>query len=128
MSEIVNQTNENLRHTPEPWFVVAHPDGTWTIQSREEGAGECIAQKYGDSPLDNARIIGVAPGLLRLLTVMYDKWENGVDVYEDPESNTGYCGKAFSLTEKEEQEILTLLDKCGIRTTVTVAREMEKTA
>ena len=46
---------------------------------------------------------------VRLLGLMYDKYENGDNCYEDPESCTGYLGKAFGLTAEEEAEILATL-------------------
>ncbi len=36
----------------------------WTIQTKQDGAGECIAQQYEDSPIANARLVSAAPELL----------------------------------------------------------------
>ena len=50
------------KHTKGPWFVVDHP-ASWTIQNKEGGAGECVAQSYGDSGKANAHLIAAAPQL-----------------------------------------------------------------
>jgi hypothetical protein len=51
-------------HTKEPWFVVEHPNGEWTIQAGQPGGGECVARRYGLSNKANARLIAAAPTLL----------------------------------------------------------------
>lgn len=61
--------------------------------------------------------------LLRLLAMLFDKWENGTPCYENPADFEGYLGNAFHLTDREETEILTILDQYGIRTAITAARE-----
>ncbi len=51
-------------HSPEPWFLVAHPGDNWTIQGRNAAlmgeqsmVGTCIAQGYGGSREADARRI-----------------------------------------------------------------------
>jgi hypothetical protein len=54
--------------TPGPYFVVNHPDGAWTIQTRETGVGLCIAQKYADATRETADFIAAAdPAVIRAL-------------------------------------------------------------
>jgi len=43
------------------------------------------------------------------LEMMYDKWENGVPSYEDPDELVGQLGNAFDLTKKEKQQVLALI-------------------
>lgn len=71
----------------EPWHVVEHPvdcDGrrskTWTIQTQTPtgAAGECIAQKYGESPIENARLMAAAPELLEALEEILNNWFVGL--------------------------------------------------
>lgn len=45
--------------TPLPYFVIQHLNG-WTIQNQEGGAGECVAQQYGDSSLETAYLLTLA--------------------------------------------------------------------
>jgi len=52
-----------------------------------------------------------ADALRDALEMMYDSWENGDTCYEDPESCTGYLGRAFSLSMEEEQRVLALIPK-----------------
>lgn len=49
----------NFTYTPTPYYVVKHTDG-WTIQTRANGVGYCIAQQYCDSSLENAQFIVTA--------------------------------------------------------------------
>ena len=59
----------------------------------------------------DARLVAAAPDLLRLLGLMFDAYENGVDCFEDPEDCAGYVGKAFRLSDGEFKEIADLLNK-----------------
>lgn len=43
------------------------------------------------------------------LGMVYDRWEDGDDCYEDPENQTGYIGKGFQLMTAEEDEIVSLI-------------------
>lgn len=55
--------------TPGPWFAVQHTNG-WTIQDREGGCGEMLAQNYSSHDKTvgaNARLIAAAPTLLEAL-------------------------------------------------------------
>lgn len=47
--------------------------------------------------------------LREALIMIYDKWENGQDCYEDVEELSGYSGKAVNLSEEEENQILSLI-------------------
>lgn len=49
--------------------------------------------------------------LLKAVTLMYDRWENGPDCYEDPEDYTGFLGKAFKLSLEEENQIIAAIAK-----------------
>jgi hypothetical protein len=64
--------------------------------------------------------------LTAALVLMYDKWENGVDCYEDPESYTGSLGNAFKLTVAEETQVLEALEAAGIKTALTFARAADR--
>jgi hypothetical protein len=46
-----------------------------------------------------------------LLGLMYDRWENGVTCYEDPEDCAGHLGNAFKLDGDEEDRIIAVLAK-----------------
>lgn len=49
--------------------------------------------------------------------LLYSKWENGHNCYEDGDSDNGsYMGKAFSLDRDEEHEVLEVLQAAGINT------------
>lgn len=63
--------------------------------------------------------------LVRLLAMMYDKYENGTPCFENPDDFEGELGNAFQLTEDEETAILTVLDHYGLRTAITVQRERD---
>lgn len=47
--------------------------------------------------------------LVRLLGMMFDKWENGDDVREGGDMAGSFLGKAVSLSDEEEQEVLAAL-------------------
>lgn len=47
--------------------------------------------------------------LIAALTMMYDKWENGVQCFENPEDCEGSIGNAFKLSFAEEQTVLNLI-------------------
>jgi hypothetical protein len=47
--------------------------------------------------------------LREALTMLYDKFEDGTDCYEDPEDYTGYLGKAIKLSTEEEEAVLALI-------------------
>ena len=47
--------------------------------------------------------------LREALTMLYDKWEDGDDCYEDPEDYGGFLGKAFKLSLEEENTVLALI-------------------
>lgn len=67
-------------------------------------------------------------GLVELLCLMYDKWENGTPCYEDPEDYTGSLGNAFKLTDDEETRVLAALEAAGIKTALTFARAADRAA
>lgn len=50
-----------------PYHMVVHPDGTWTVQNRRDGGGECVAQQYGDSSEDNGRLLAASYAMLEAL-------------------------------------------------------------
>ncbi len=56
--------------TPCPWFVVKHPGDGWTIQDNRNGGGFCVAQKYGDSGIENAHLLAAAPELLNAIKLL----------------------------------------------------------
>jgi hypothetical protein len=58
---------------------------------------------------DRDKWFGRARDLQAALTLLYDKWENGDDCYEDPERFGGFLGKAFKLNEAEENQVLALI-------------------
>lgn len=45
------------------------------------------------------------------LAMMYDKWECGDECYEEPDTFSGFLGRAFCLTEKEEDRVLEIIGK-----------------
>lgn len=63
-----------MKHTPGPWFTVDHSDG-WTIQTKPEGVGYCIAMQYGDSPKENAILLSAAPDLLAAAKAFVEAWD-----------------------------------------------------
>lgn len=67
-------------HTPEPWHVVNHPVDDWTIQDREGGVGRCVATKYGDSSIANARRIVACVNMLAAFST--EEIEAGIDLAE----------------------------------------------
>jgi|HubBroStandDraft_6_1064221.scaffolds.fasta_scaffold981965_3 hypothetical protein len=58
--------------TPGPWFVVTHGKlRSWTIQTKKDGAGRCIAQDYGiETNMNNAMLIAAAPELYAALEAL----------------------------------------------------------
>ncbi|MCU1305146.1 MAG: hypothetical protein JWQ87_5430 [Candidatus Sulfotelmatobacter sp.] len=46
---------------------------------------------------------------IRLLALMYDRWEEGTQCYEDPEDCGGFLGHAVKLSEEEENQIIAIL-------------------
>lgn len=59
---------------------------------------------------DEARELIAARAAVPLLKLLYDKWEDGDDCYEDPESHYGFLGKAFNLTASQENKILAAIN------------------
>ena len=57
-----------------------------------------------------ARELLAARAAVPLLKLLYDKWEDGDDCYEDPESYDGFLGKAFNLTASQENKILAAIN------------------
>lgn len=43
------------------------------------------------------------------LTILYDKWNNGIACYENPSTAAGYVGRAINLSLKEDNELFSLL-------------------
>ena len=69
------------------------------------------AKSDGPQPLqDIARELLAARAAVPLLKLLYDKWEDGDDCYEDPESYDGFLGKAFNLTASQENKILAVIN------------------
>lgn len=67
-------------------------------------------QKCAYSRRAEVQQLGKQVKMLRdALGMMYDKWENGVSCYEDPEDYTGPIGNAFQLSLAEEQTVLNLI-------------------
>jgi hypothetical protein len=68
-----------------------------------------------DTARANAKLIAAAPKLLRLLSMMFNKYENGVrcfeDFFEDPENCTSYIGNAVNLDSCEIDEIAGVLNE-----------------
>lgn len=50
-----------------------------------------------------------AARLAQALEMIFDKWENGPDVFEDVEELSGPMGKAVDLSGEEENQILALI-------------------
>lgn len=48
--------------------------------------------------------------LRKMLALIYGKYEDGPDCYEQPDEEAGYIGKAVQLTEAEENQIIAALD------------------
>lgn len=57
-----------------------------------------------------ARELLAARAAVPLLKLLYDKWEDGDDCYEDPDSYSGFLGKAFNLTASQENKILAAIN------------------
>lgn len=70
-----------MKHTEGPWFAIHHPDGAWTVQDQEHGAGNCIAMRYGDSSFANAHLIAAAPDLLEVLEAIENHLQDGAKSY-----------------------------------------------
>jgi hypothetical protein len=45
------------------------------------------------------------------LAMMYDKWVDGDDCYEEPDTFSGFLGKAFQLSITEEDHVISLIGK-----------------
>ena len=58
-------------------------------------------------------LAGLVDELADALELMYDKWENGTNCYEDVEEQAGPLGMAFRLTEEEDTKILLALTNAG---------------
>ena len=105
-------------HTPGPWLVSTDPDEPEVVaELHTSGLAHFLIVPHpeymgglGDIAAD-ARLVAAAPDLLRLLGLMFDAYENGVDCFEDPEDCAGYVGKAFRLSDGEFKEIADLLNK-----------------
>lgn len=52
-----------------------------------------------------------AEALRTALAMMYDKWVDGDDCYEEPDTFSGFLGKAFQLSITEEDHVISLLGK-----------------
>lgn len=52
---------------------------------------------------------------LKLLAMMYDKWENGDPCYQDADITCDSLGNAFKLTDEEEEAVLAALASSGER-------------
>ena len=61
-------------------------------------------RRIEDLEAENAR-------LREALEMIYDKWEDGVSCYEDPEEHTAFVGNAIQLSDEEEKQILALIPK-----------------
>lgn len=57
-----------------------------------------------DSALLSERDARIA-GLREALDMLYRKWENGDDCYEDPGEFVGHLGKAFNLSDEEQDQV-----------------------
>ncbi len=62
-------------------------------------------------PQSAARSDQDVPEAIRLLAVMVDGYENGVDCYEDPENLDGYMGPAFRVDNDEFVKMCELLNR-----------------
>lgn len=49
--------------------------------------------------------------LRKTLAMLYDKWEDGNDCYQDVETETGFLGHAFKLSLAEEDQVIALIGK-----------------
>lgn len=49
--------------------------------------------------------------LRKALAMMYDKWVDGDDCYEEPDTFSAFLGKAFQLSITEEDHVISLLGK-----------------
>lgn len=52
---------------------------------------------------------------IKLLSVMFDKYDEGVQCYEEPEDCAGFMGNAVELNGDEFSEIVELLDRLAPR-------------
>ena len=66
---------------------------------------ECKHDWVGDDHCAYCRV----EDLQAALAMIYDKWENGDDCWQDPDNVDGFLGKAFQLSDVEENQILALL-------------------
>ncbi len=108
-------------HTPGPWAVdidLWHYGIASTVvagSERNTFPFRDLLVQVGGTDVErqeaNTRLIAAAPDLLRLLGLMFDAYENGVDCFEDPEDCASYVGKAFRLPDREFKEIADLLNK-----------------
>ena len=81
----------------------------WTVGARcflAESSAAAPATASGDELPPHA-----GREALRLLAVMYDKYENGVQCYEDPEEGAGFMGTAVQLDSADECSCIELLNK-----------------
>lgn len=74
---------------------MAAGSGTWDLSDNDIAALRAVLVQRGK--------------LIDALGMMYDKWENGIPCYDDPEDCSGSNGNAFKLSEEEEREVLSLI-------------------
>jgi hypothetical protein len=93
------------------WAVLAE-NGNVIIWSKNRGQVEPVSKQYGRPVVPVIALSGPAGDeAVELLAAVFDAWENGIDCYEDPESNAGYLGMAFKLDDDVFQRCVDLLNR-----------------
>ena len=84
----------------------------YRLKERERQLLACLRERYALQ----ARVDALLPAL----EMMYDKWENGDQCFEDVEELSGPLGNAFRLSEEEENSVLRAFESCGITTALSI--------
>jgi hypothetical protein len=109
-------------------FGYCHDEEDWKRDqvSLEEHIASLIAKPV-ESPEQPSMSTGDAAGvnqqLLEALELIYDKYENGDGVFEDPENFDGPLGNAVRLSGEEENQILRAFESAGVRTALSAFDE-----
>lgn len=77
-------------HTPKPWRISDHGDGTSLIYGT--GGVDIADTRSSANQKANARLIAAAPDLLAALKTMSAMWH----AYVGPDNYDGHAAKAFS--------------------------------
>ncbi|MCC7461297.1 MAG: hypothetical protein IT480_02410 [Gammaproteobacteria bacterium] len=93
-------------------LAVMHGDGGHYITDHgwRKAVDDALAAHYARLvEIDKAR--AEAEALRTALAMMYDKWVDGDDCYEEPDTFSGLLGKAFQLSLTEEDHVISLIGK-----------------